>query len=314
MTTKYNWILFKTPPTNIKTGTPPPLGDPVGRMSWSTVHPMTRAGLQSTYLTGSGSVVPSWLLFHISFMLKSKMKEKRLDAWQNFNYLSMMWAASFLNQIYKHYPVLEKYFLNFLCYLQCYNYREDTCISLICIMELFSTTFFFFFFSYHFLKSNSAAAAAKSLQLCLTLCDPRDGSPPGSPLPGILQARTPVGCHFLLQTITKKQLSIKPWFVAFASSQGDWFHIINVHGPSLNLKQSQHCLLIGYTPRQNKKVKKERQLPPSNGNIWQWLKREGREENLLSHLSCVQLFATPWTVARQASLSMGFSRQEYWRG
>ena len=31
-------------------------------------------------------------------------------------------------------------------------------------------------------------------------------------------------------------------------------------------------------------------------------------------LSCVQLFATPWTVAHQASLSMGFSRQEYWSG
>ena len=31
-------------------------------------------------------------------------------------------------------------------------------------------------------------------------------------------------------------------------------------------------------------------------------------------LSCVQLFATPWTVAHQASLSMGFSRQEYWKG
>ena len=34
-----------------------------------------------------------------------------------------------------------------------------------------------------------AAAAAKSLQLCLTLCDPIDGSPPGFPVPGILQAR-----------------------------------------------------------------------------------------------------------------------------
>ena len=32
--------------------------------------------------------------------------------------------------------------------------------------------------------------AAKSLQSCLTLCDPIDGSPPGSPVPGILQART----------------------------------------------------------------------------------------------------------------------------
>ena len=35
-----------------------------------------------------------------------------------------------------------------------------------------------------------AAAAAKSLQSCPTLCDPIDGSPPGSPFPGILQART----------------------------------------------------------------------------------------------------------------------------
>ena len=35
-----------------------------------------------------------------------------------------------------------------------------------------------------------AAAAAKLLQSCLTLCDPTDHSPPGSPVPGILQART----------------------------------------------------------------------------------------------------------------------------
>ena len=33
-----------------------------------------------------------------------------------------------------------------------------------------------------------------------------------------------------------------------------------------------------------------------------------------SLLCCVQLFATPWTVARQAPLSMGFFRQEYWSG
>ena len=36
----------------------------------------------------------------------------------------------------------------------------------------------------------SATAAAKSLQLCSTLCKPIDGRPPGSPVPGILQART----------------------------------------------------------------------------------------------------------------------------
>ena len=39
----------------------------------------------------------------------------------------------------------------------------------------------------HFL---TAAAVVKSLQSCPTLCDPIDGSPPGSPIPGILQART----------------------------------------------------------------------------------------------------------------------------
>ena len=36
----------------------------------------------------------------------------------------------------------------------------------------------------------AAAAAAKSIQSCLTLCDPIDDSPPGYPIPGILQART----------------------------------------------------------------------------------------------------------------------------
>ena len=39
-------------------------------------------------------------------------------------------------------------------------------------------------------RTNPAAAAAKSLQSCPTLCDPIDGSPPGFPAPGILQART----------------------------------------------------------------------------------------------------------------------------
>ena len=36
--------------------------------------------------------------------------------------------------------------------------------------------------------------------------------------------------------------------------------------------------------------------------------------HVLNHFSCVRLFAMPWTVAQQAPLSMGFSRQEYWSG
>ena len=57
-----------------------------------------------------------------------------------------------------------------------------------------------YYFFYHVVKilqlnvqklpTSMPAAAAKSLQSCPTLCDPIDGSPPGSPVPGILQAIT----------------------------------------------------------------------------------------------------------------------------
>ena len=87
----------------------------------------------------------------------------------------------------------------------------------------------------------AAAAAAKSLQSCPTLCNPIDGSPRGSPVPGILQART------------------LEWVAIAFSNAGKW------------------------------KVK-------------------------VKSLSLVRLLATPWTVAHQAPLSMGFSRQEYWSG
>ena len=61
---------------------------------------------------------------------------------------------------------------------------------------------------------------AKSLQSCPTLCDPINVSPPDSPVPGILQARTRVGCHFLLQCVKVKllshvQLFATPWTAAY---------------------------------------------------------------------------------------------------
>ena len=58
------------------------------------------------------------------------------------------------------------------------------------------------------LRESCPSATAKSLQSSPTLCDPRDGSPPDSPIPGILQARTTgVGCHFLLQCMRVKSES-----------------------------------------------------------------------------------------------------------
>ena len=80
--------------------------------------------------------------------------------------------------------------------------------------------------SQHTLSVNeTAAAAAKSLQLCPTLCDPRDGSPPGSPIPGILQARTLewVAISFAnawkwkvkVKSLSHMRLAATPWTAAY---------------------------------------------------------------------------------------------------
>ena len=71
----------------------------------------------------------------------------------------------------------------------------------------------------------AAAAAAKSLQSCLTLCDPIDGSPPGSPVPGIFQARTLewVAISFSnawkwkvkVKSLSRVQLLATPWTAAY---------------------------------------------------------------------------------------------------
>ena len=71
----------------------------------------------------------------------------------------------------------------------------------------------------------AAAAAAKLIQLCLTLCDPIDGSPPGSPVPGILQARALewVSISFSntwklkvkVKLLSRVRLSVTPWTAAY---------------------------------------------------------------------------------------------------
>ena len=78
-----------------------------------------------------------------------------------------------------------------------------------------------------------AAAAAKSLQSCLTLCNPMDGSSPGSPLPGILQARTLewVAISFSnggkwkvkVKSLSLVRLLATPWTSAFQAPLSMWF-------------------------------------------------------------------------------------------
>ena len=71
-------------------------------------------------------------------------------------------------------------------------------------------------------------AAAKSLQSCLTLCDPIDGSPPGSPVPGILQARTLEWVAISFSSAWKWKVKVKslshvqpsetPWTAAYQAT------------------------------------------------------------------------------------------------
>ena len=71
----------------------------------------------------------------------------------------------------------------------------------------------------------ASAATAKSLQSCPTLCDPIDGSPPGSPIPGILQTRTPEWVAISFSNAVKWKVKVKslsrawpsatPWTAAF---------------------------------------------------------------------------------------------------
>ena len=90
-----------------------------------------------------------------------------------------------------------------------------------------------------------AAAAAKSLQLCPTLCDPIDGSPPGSPVPGILQARTLewVAISFSnvwkwkvkVKSLSRVQLFATPWTAAYQAPPSMGFR-----GPPINQEVSPH--------------------------------------------------------------------------
>ena len=89
----------------------------------------------------------------------------------------------------------------------------------------------------------AAAAAAKLLQSCPTLCDPRDGSPPSSPVPGILQARTLEWVAISSSNAWKWKVKVKslsrvrllatPWTAAYQAPQ--------------SAGEGCHCLLRVYT-------------------------------------------------------------------
>ena len=112
------------------------------------------------------------------------------------------WPCPHMQRNYTNSPLV------YTVLLQCFSFINFSCLSPI-------------FHSKSFVDSLIAATAAKLLQSCQTLCNPTDGSPPGSPLawdsPG---KNTGGGCHFLLQCVKVKSLSrvwlfSTPWTAAY---------------------------------------------------------------------------------------------------
>ena len=159
--------------------------------------------------------------------------------------------------------------------------------------------------------------AAKSLQSCPTLYHPIDGSPPGSPIPGILQARTLewVAISFSnawnwkvkVNLLSCVRLFATPWTAA---------HQLPCLSPSPATKSLQSCPTLcdpidgsppGSPVPEILQARTLEWVAISFSNAWKWKVK-------VKLLSRVWLFATPWTAAHQAPPSMGFSRQEYWSG
>ena len=107
----------------------------------------------------------------------------------------------------------------------------------------------------------AAAAAAKSLQSCPTLCNPKDGSAPGSPVPGILQARTLewVAISFFnvwkwkvkVRLISHVRLLATPWTAAHQAppsmgfSRQEYWSGVPLPSPEAYTKKHQNLLMEG---------------------------------------------------------------------
>ena len=122
------------------------------------------------------------------------------------------------------------------------------------------------------------AAAAKSRQLCPTLCDPIDGSPPGSLVPGILQARTLEWVAISFSNTSKWKVKMK-----------------------LLICNPRDCSLQGSSVHGS-----------FQAGVLEWgaiaFSTIYVQFSSVQSLSRVQLFSTPWIAAHQASLSITNSR------
>ena len=135
----------------------------------------------------------------------------------------------------------------------------------------------------HSLSHAAAAAAANSLQLCPIRCNPIDRSPPGSPVPGILQARTlewvaisfSNTCNWKVKvkSLSRVRLLATPWTTAYQAP------------PYMGFSRQEYWSGVPLPAL----------LEPWGKLLYLTV--------VVQSLSLVQIFVTPWTAARQASLS-----------
>ena len=109
------------------------------------------------------------------------------------------------------------------------------------------------------LLTSAAAAAAKSRQSCPTLCNPIDGSPPGSPIPGILQARTLAWIAISFSNAWKWKVKVKSLSRVWLSEPMDrTLPGSSVHGIfQVRVLEWVSCLLLAYI-----------QICPNNNKLW----------------------------------------------
>ena len=149
-------------------------------------------------------------------------------------------------------------------------------------------------------ETSAAAAAAKSLQSCLTLCDPIDGSPPGSPFPGILQARTLEWVNTAFSNawkwkgkgnlLSRVRLFLTPWTAAYQAP------------PSMGFSRQEYWSRVPLPSPLHS-------IGIVNCTIHQSLQKCSSYQCESESCSVVLDSATPWTIQ-----SMKFSRPEYWSG
>ena len=147
-----------------------------------------------------------------------------------------------------------------------------------------------------FCELKMKTAAAKSLQPCPTLPDPIVSSPPGSPVPGILQARTLewVAMSFSntwkwkvkVKLLSRVRLLVTPWTAAYQAP------------PSMGFSRQEHWSGLPLPSPEN-----EDYISVTKVCLY-----------ICVFLSNVLLFVATWTVTCQAPLSTEFPRQGYWSG